>query len=127
MKALSLKQPWAWAVIEGIKDIENRKWKTKFRGDLLIHASRTFDGIGFIVLQNMGLNPPPESFLERGSIIGRVTVIDCVRVHPSRFFFGPWGFILRDPIKFKEPIFWKGQLGIFEIPDEVVRRSNGEG
>ena len=39
MKALSLRQPWAWAVVEAGKDVENRRWNTKFRGDFLIHAA----------------------------------------------------------------------------------------
>ncbi|MDX6480321.1 MAG: hypothetical protein QOG85_831 [Gaiellaceae bacterium] len=39
MKALSLRQPWAWAVIHGGKRVENRVWNTKFRGSFLIHAS----------------------------------------------------------------------------------------
>jgi hypothetical protein len=37
--ALSLRQPWAWAVVHGGKDIENRVWSTKFRGEFLIHAA----------------------------------------------------------------------------------------
>ncbi len=40
MKTLSLRQPWAWALIHGGKRVENRRWNTKFRGDFLIHASK---------------------------------------------------------------------------------------
>src|SRR5688572_4676832 len=39
MKALSLRQPWAWAVVHGGKRVENRGWTTDYRGPLLIHAS----------------------------------------------------------------------------------------
>ena len=38
MKAITIKQPWASLIVEGIKDIENRTWKTSFRGRVLIHA-----------------------------------------------------------------------------------------
>ena len=38
MKALSIKQPWASLIAHGIKDIENRTWKTNFRGRIYIHA-----------------------------------------------------------------------------------------
>ena len=38
MKALSIKQPWAWLIVNGFKDIENRTWRTKIRGEFLIHA-----------------------------------------------------------------------------------------
>ena len=41
MKTLSVKQPWASLICSGIKDIENRTWKTKFRGRVLIHAGAT--------------------------------------------------------------------------------------
>jgi len=47
MIALSIQQPWAWAIIHGGKDVENRTWPTKFRGRFLVHASRKFDWEGF--------------------------------------------------------------------------------
>ncbi len=47
IKALSIKQPWAWAIVNGYKTIENRTWKTKFRGAFLIHASKQFDKKGY--------------------------------------------------------------------------------
>lgn len=43
MKALSLRQPWAWLVVTGYKTIETRTWKTNYRGLLLIHASGKWD------------------------------------------------------------------------------------
>lgn len=115
MKCLSLKQPWAWAVVNGLKDIENRKWKTKFRGELLIHASMNYDRLGEIILKENGLDVPdlpPHAF---GAIIGKVTVVDCVRLHPSKWFFGPWGFVLKDAVAFKFAIPYKGRLGLFEV------------
>ena len=38
MKALTIRQPWAWAIIFDGKDVENRSWNTSYRGDLAIHA-----------------------------------------------------------------------------------------
>lgn len=121
MKALSLMQPWAWAVVRGIKDIENRKWATKFRGELLIHASMRWDPIGAIVLRENGVEPPSEKDLAFyfGAFVGKVTVIDCVRWHPSKWFFGPWGFVLENPVEFKSPVAYPGQLGIFSVPRGV--------
>ena len=48
MKAISLKQPWADLIVNGIKDIENRTWKTSYRGKLFIHASKSFDRKGYL-------------------------------------------------------------------------------
>ena len=39
--ALSIRQPWAWLIVNGFKDIENRDWPTNFRGRLLVHAGQT--------------------------------------------------------------------------------------
>lgn len=43
MKVLSIRQPWASLIVWNFKDIENRNWKTNYRGPLLIHASSKFD------------------------------------------------------------------------------------
>jgi hypothetical protein len=40
MKALSIRQPWAWLIVKGYKDIENRTWATKLRGRVFVHASK---------------------------------------------------------------------------------------
>ena len=37
-RALSIRQPWAWLILNGYKDLENRTWRTDYRGPLLIHA-----------------------------------------------------------------------------------------
>ena len=37
---LSIRQPWAWLILNAGKDIENREWPTRFRGRVLIHASK---------------------------------------------------------------------------------------
>ena len=39
MKVLSVKNPYAYLIVHGIKDVENRSWKTDYRGELLIHCS----------------------------------------------------------------------------------------
>lgn len=39
---LSVRQPWAWLMVNNLKDVENRSWYTKFRGRLYIHASGTY-------------------------------------------------------------------------------------
>jgi hypothetical protein len=39
LKTLSIRNPWAYLVAYGVKDVENRSWKTDYRGDFLIHCS----------------------------------------------------------------------------------------
>ena len=125
MEALSLKQPSAWAVVKGLKDIENRKWPTAFRGELLIHASMNWGPMGEIILRVNGIEPPSQKDLafHFGGIVGKVTVIDCVRSHPSKWFFGPWGFVLDNAMELERPIALKGQLGFFTVPEDVIKEA----
>lgn len=102
MKALSVRQPWAYLIVSGQKDIENRTWATKYRGRIVIHAS-----------QSKGVRPlPPECY---GALVGEVDIVDCVAESESRWFTGPYGFVLANPKAYEKPIPYKGQLGLFEV------------
>jgi hypothetical protein len=123
MKALSVQQPWAWLIVHGYKDVENRTWPTRQRGRIAIHAGRTVDHAGYHwVRETFPEVPlPPIAALERGGTVGTVTLTDCVRTHPSRWFFGPFGFVMADaaptPVR-----ACRGALGFFEVPDEFADR-----
>lgn len=116
MKAISIKQPWASLIVEGIKPIENRAMLWKHRGPLAIHASKTFDVYWPEWLCN--LNHVQETINESrgltGGIIGSVNMVDCVSTHSSEFFFGPFGYVLENPQKC-ELIPWKGKQGVMNI------------
>jgi hypothetical protein len=52
-KAISIKQPWANYIAQGIKLIEIRSWTTKYRGDIIICASKLpVDGYKIIGYDN---------------------------------------------------------------------------
>ena len=82
MKALSIKQPWAWLIIHGGKDIENRTWHTKFRGRFLVHAAQGMTSNeftnAFLYCHDRGLTMPDRDDMLRGGIIGTVELIDSV-------------------------------------------------
>jgi hypothetical protein len=121
MKSISIKQPWAWAIFHG-KDVENRTWRTDFRGDLLIHASKTYDKKGFLWLRdNKYLVDSDVMGFVIGAIIGKVTMTDCVITYPSPWFFGPYGHVYADPVEFKTPIPFRGALKFFDVPDELIK------
>lgn len=117
MRALSIRQPWAWAIIHGGKDIENRTWATKFRGRFLVHASNVFDRDGFLFmflnLNCLHIDSLPLYF-EQGGIIGSIELIDCIQKSDSIWFNGPYGFVLArpEPIKFKQ---CRGHLRFFDL------------
>jgi len=124
MKILSVRQPWAWLIVAGHKDIENRKWYTNHRGPLLIHASKAMDPEDF-PMQRKWVNQSgiviPED-LPRGAIVGAATLTDVwdkkkFERPGIRWFEGPYGFKMEDAVEFAEPIPWRGQLGIREASD----------
>lgn len=118
-KALSVRQPWAWALLHG-KPVENRTWAPRYRGILLIHASLKFDNEGFAWIKEHCEHLPLDADLPdrkgylTGGIIGAVTLTDIVENHDSPFFFGPKGLVCKDPLKIP---FYRipGKLGIFDV------------
>ena len=130
MKALSIRQPWAYMILHCGKDIENRDWSTGYRGRVLIHASKGMTRNEWISAwdwaKDMGLSirPPPIAIIERGGIVGSVEIVDCVTDSDSEWFCGTYGFVLRNPIilPFKP---YKGQLGFFEISQKEEQQKGG--
>ena len=115
MKALSIRQPWAWLVANGHKAIENRSWSTSYRGPLLIHAGRqpdeTFVKLLAAPLAQVAL---PET-LDYGGIVGVVELVGCVTTSDDPWFVGPVGWVIADarPVPF---VRWPGRLGLFDVP-----------
>ena len=122
-KALSIRQPWAWAIIHAGKDIENRDWPTKFRGPVCIHAARGMT-IGDYAAARSFMSamqkayPPNRDDLQRGGIIGVAEIIDCVEASESPWFMGRYGFVLRN-MRAVPFIPVKGALGFFDWRNRV--------
>lgn len=122
--ALSIRQPWAWAIINAGKDIENRDWSTKWRGPICIHAAkgiteaeyngfiRTIHTVSLTRPFPPGERVPDQAALQRGGIIGTAEIVDCVMESKSPWFFGRYGFVLANP-KPVEFIPCRGALGFF--------------
>lgn len=115
MKALSVKQPFADNIIFHGKDIENRTWRTKFRGTVAIHAGMKFHDYA-------DLSDEEKKEMVRGAIVGVVDVVDCVDKHKSKWFQkGFYGFVLKNPRPLKKPIPCKGMLGFWKVPPRIER------
>ena len=115
LRALSIRQPWAWLIVNGLKDVENRPRRTHFRGPLLIHASLSLDSyteenIAWLKTR-YGVEIPSE--LDTGGIVGIVDVVDCVESHKSKWFNkGSFGWVVTNPRRLRfRPC--KGALGLF--------------
>jgi hypothetical protein len=128
MKAITLRQPWAWAIINAGKDIENRNWKTHFRGKVAIHAAvgMTRDeydrACEYIRGVNRRIRIPAYEELERGAIIGTVEIVDCVQNSDSPWFMGEYGFVLERPKGLPRPIPCKGALSFWDVPQHIEAR-----
>lgn len=118
MKALSIQQPWAWLIAHGYKDIENRNWSTRGRGRFYIHAGKKIDTDAiWWIRQTFPEIPLPDSF-ETGGIVGQGRIVDVVTSSDSPWFFGDYGFVIKDasPIKLTP---CKGQLGFFKVTEVI--------
>lgn len=74
MKVLTIKQPFASLIAEGIKKYEFRTWRTKYRGELLIHAGKGIDKKAMEKYKKYNLDYPS------GCIIAKVVVTDCIKI-----------------------------------------------
>lgn len=124
--ALSVRQPWAWAIIHAGKDCENRTeaavrngaMRAQIGRRIAIHAAKGMARAEYEsarhFMASIGVTCPPAAELERGGIIGHVHLDDIVRELPvgSPWMFGPRALVLSDP----RPVPFagaSGQLGMF--------------
>ena len=141
MIALSIRQPWAWFIVRPdltnaalraaalargeIKIVENRMRRTRYRGRMLVHASKGCTRAEYVAAlqfakERCGFTGdlPPLEQLERGGVVDAVTLVDCVDSHPSPWFIGHesggLGLVLSDarPLPFFP---CRGQLSLFEV------------
>jgi predicted transcriptional regulator len=127
MKCLSLKQPFADLLALGEKTVELRKWKTKFRGKFLVHASKNID---IEACERLDIDIDN---LRKGAIIGSAFLYDVKEYKNqdefnkdkqkhfsiiSKYFDGyKYGFLVKDAKMFKTSIPYSGKLGFFEVDD----------
>lgn len=127
MKALTIKQPWASLIMQGIKKYEFRSWQTKYRGDILIHSSKQVDKEAMKKYSKY-LNSAPA-----GVILGVVTITDCIKkseefkqilinekcdVYTKSSFESNYGWKIENVRVFDPPIKAKGNLGLWNYEME---------
>jgi len=133
---LSVRAPWSWCLLHG-KDIENRSWSTKFRGQIAIHSGvsrEAMHNVPWIKGRRKHLDaeiPDAEDFTF-GAIVGIVDLYDCVSAADERsqelMADNPWAdedvdtfyLMVRKPLILPEPIKYQGRLGIFHIAEPEI-------
>lgn len=140
MRAISVRQPWAWAILHG-KPVENRgkPWPL---GEYALHASKlpapAKDGtVPYTFMEQVwearsmarrtgldwtGILTYESLYATSGAIIGVIEVVDCVTSHSSPFFCGPIGLVLANVRPLAKPIPCKGALGAWAVPPEIERQ-----
>lgn len=112
VKALSIKQPYPHHIFHDGKDVENRDWPTKGRGWFIVHAG--------VSKSEIDKDDDDQLAMPRGGVVGMARIVDCVREMDSRWFFGKFGFVLRDA--FPLPLIpCRGQLSFFNLEPEANR------
>lgn len=137
MKAISIRQPWAWAVLAGGKTVENRSRNIAgaHRGPLLIHAGQhlatpdAFDRVADLGAAELPMLGAPGAVVE-ADLSGVIGVADLVGVHTATSCScscSPWadatGWHLRlaNPRVLRRTVPCPGRLGLFTPPDDVLQ------
>ncbi|MBV1929478.1 MAG: ASCH domain-containing protein [Gammaproteobacteria bacterium] len=137
-RALAIRQPWAWAIINADKDVENRTWKTTRLGAFCIHASLKstdlewqgcmdiLDGIHgnftqseMVSRQGRVASASHSNEAMRGGIIGVAEIVGCVDHSASPWFSGPYGFVLQN-VRAVPFIPVRGALGFFDWRRNII-------
>jgi ASCH domain len=121
-RALTVKQPWANAIIFDGKDVENRSKPTKYRGQLYIHAGKGWESsaVGFIAK----ITRKAYIAADQGMVIGTVDVVGCHSWRdcgPGEGMCSAWAmeghyhWELANPRPLACPFPEKGKLGIWNL------------
>lgn len=114
MKCLSIRQPWAWAILTGQHSVEYRCYPTKYRGPLLVHAARQAGEWDRKQLALFGKQVPRWDELVFGRVVGIVELWAC-HACPG----GEWAWCLRNP-HILEPFRLKPGKHLFEVEDYLL-------
>nr|WP_315768249.1 ASCH domain-containing protein [Bradyrhizobium sp. SZCCHNR2012] len=114
VKGISIRQPYAWLVVSGLKPIENRSQNTRHRGRLLILASQKMHAHSVRdVSRRYSVEIP--TLLPMGGIIGEVDLVDVVTSSRSKWFEGPFGLVLENARIWPKLVPYNGKLGLFDV------------
>ena len=92
MKIITIKQPFATLIAEGLKEYEFRTWRTHYRGDILIHAGKGVDKDAMKRYEHLNLEYP------NGCIIAKATITDCIYIDDN----------MKNFLKDKNELFYYG-------------------
>lgn len=123
MRCLAVRQPWAWALVTGAKDVENRSWTTDYRGPVIIQASAGKTLVNHFAKSDPTLPKVPFAF---GALIGVAELVNVVPLsqdlETNPWAWGPYCWRFTNARMFVEPIPAKGKLNLYTLPQDVAAR-----
>jgi len=124
MYALTIRQPWAWAILHLGKNIENRTWKppeSLIGQRIAIHAGKQIDRLasGDCLVKFAGSWWIDPAEFDLSAIVGTALLEGVVKESNNPWFEGPYGWLLKDVKALKRPIHCRGWLGLWRTPDEI--------
>lgn len=129
MKVITLKQPWATLVAEGLKKYEFRSWKYNYRGEILIHAGKGIDETTMSKFKDLNLEFPTSR------IVAKVNIVDCIELNQevnkkiileNQLVYGNkidrtgYAWVLNNVKKINSDKVVSGKQGIWNIDTEII-------
>ena len=139
IKVLSVKEPHASMIKEGqFKHIETRSWRTNYRGELYIHASKSKVTKQIMTEHNGMFNLLQNTDFDYGCIIAKCKLVDCVymteefieevKKNPNEYIsgfysVGRYAWILEDIEMLEKPIPVAGNRSIWKHTAQSVQKT----
>ncbi len=128
MKVLTLKQPWATLVAEGIKKYEFRSWKTNYRGKILIHAGSSIEKQELNRFKELNLEYPSKKIIAEAELVDCLPLDDELNkkiISENNIAYGNkertgYAWVLKNIKKIDSNKEIKGQLGLWNIKDDIL-------
>jgi len=119
VKAITVPQPWAWAIVAGRTRFWSVERQIAMRGPLAIVAAVARPPLRDVCrIRRAGVVLPAR--LSCGAVLGTVDLVDCRRPGVADVLAdGPWCLVFRSPRMVDQPIGWRGRAGLFDVPDEI--------
>lgn len=126
IRCLAIRQPWAWAIVAGAKEVENRSWKTDYRGPVLIQASSKTADVNRLAKTH---KLRPRDFVY-GALIGVVDLVDIVPLSEG-LEANPWAWgahcwIFRNARAFRRSIPFKARLNLYSLTTDAAQQARTE-
>jgi hypothetical protein len=137
VRAISIKQPWAWAILYAGKRVENRSrevpWSSAIGTTVLIHASAEVTTTEYLdasrfIRSVTGGYPPDRAMIERGGIVGKCRIWGtrtlgqvnrlCNDKGTRDWAFGPICILLDEVVELPF-VPCKGRQGLWTVPPEL--------